>query len=416
MSSENAKKRLLTFGIILPFLFVAPEVINLGAMFLRWDYLIFFVFILNYLNNKSTQCTFMTAWSKKTNIIVLAYTACTALMIWRLSGDTELIEGLKYAAWPMKSIFWGIGFYLVLHNLKGSATDIYRMLTTMAILVFVMQLFELLLPSFRDFIFEYYPVVAEERLRDLDYRARGPFNGYDLTSLFFAVVCIYINEYSKYYNIKSSGTAWRIVLTIAGAYISARTGLLLIIGYLFYSYLSQKKWQGKTGLIFLVSLGIVFLPGFISIDEADDSNLFGRYLEIVQAMASGDVLMIQSFSGTFAMNALLLAQDFNPIWGSGLTVDTTADQLYFKYFYMFGFVGLVIWIIFHVSIYLICRSGNATHSDQRVYRYASLAVVVLIAIAHIKGGNYFFSTRLGDLVAMLLVLATLTTKENIRNK
>lgn len=405
--SESVGRYHFVFLVLLPFFFVAPELINLGFMFLRWDYLIIFVYVLFFLmdfrrNEKQTQF----AWSIRTKILIGAYVACTFLMIWRLSSGSELIESVKYAAWPVKTIFWSVGFYLIARRLNGSASSIYQMLTSMAVLIFAFQIFELFSSSFRDFVFTYYPVAAEERLRDLTFRARGPFNGYDVTSLFFAVYCVYVNEYSKYYNIKILGFFCRMAIAFFGAFLSARTGLVLIVFYLGVSYFVRSQWLGRIGLIILLLFFVVFFSLLAAGDVAGDSSLLGRYLELVQAIVAGDILQISSFSGTFAMNLLLLNDGFNPVWGNGLTIDTTADQLYFKYFYMFGYIGLLIWIAINVLILYVCRLSGVS-SDQKIYRNSAIWIIWIFILAHIKGGNYFFSTRLGDVVAVILLFSTL---------
>lgn len=404
-------KRNLIFQFLLPVLFIGPEIINLGVMFLRWDYLliVFFVFS-SFKNGNSISHSNQLEWGNRSTLLVLIFISCTLLMCLKLFENEDLIGSLKYAAWPIKSIFWGVSVLFILKKLKGSAETIYRMFTSIAVIVIFMQLFEFFLPSFREFIFTYYPVAAEERLRGLDFRARGPFNGYDLTSLFYTVICVYFIEYSKHYKINKSDLIWRILITIIGSYLSARTGFLLIVFYLLYSYFINNKILGKFSVIVFIIILVTLFPNFISIDSAKDSNLIGRNLEVIQALISGDIFMIQSFSGTFAMNAMLLKEGFDPIWGNGLTADTTADQLYFKYYYMFGQVGLIIWVLIHFSIYYFSRSGLKFTTDQIVYKNSAIIVIVLIAIGHIKGGNYFFSLRLGDIIALLLLLSTLSFK------
>ncbi len=407
MHDLSQPHRVVILHLALPLLFIAPEVINLGVIFLRWDYLVIFYVLLSVaISATRFPVPQELAWRQATTLILLIYALCSVLMVMRLGASSNLIAGVKYASWPMKVFLWAIGVWFVFALLKARAFDLYRMLATMVMIVVVMQLLELTLPAFRDWSFRYYPVAAVDRLRELGYRARGPFNGYDTASLFFVLTGIFFNEFARQFRAFRFRALGLVVLSCVGAFLAARTGLMLILLYLLLAKFARGHVIVKLAWIVLGGFVILFLPGGSGTVAGQDTSLMGRYLEVIQALLRGDLFAIQSFSGTFHMNAILIAQEFDFFWGTGLSAATTADQLYFKYLYMFGQVGLVLWGIAHLSLYLICRGVFAQTADQIIYRNTALTMLGLIALAHIKGGNYFFAARLGECVALVLILAT----------
>lgn len=404
----NARYQLYLIQIGLPLLFVAPEVINLGVMFLRWDYLLFLYLLITFmLSSARLRSQSDLFWTQRTTFLVLVYFLTSLLFMLRLSGGSDGLDGVKYASWPIKTIFWAVGAWFSLRLLGANERTIYKFLTVLVLLVLAMQALELISPAFREWSFIYYPVGAEERLRQLDFRARGPFNGFDTTSVFFLVAGVYFNEFARRFAVGRFGAAWRLLATITGAYLSARTGFLLLILYLLVARFARGKVLAKLVWIVAGLLAVVFLPNWAGTVSGQDDSLVGRNLEVFQALLSGDLMGTQSFAGTFAMNNALLATGFDRFWGQGLAVGTTADQLYFKYLFMFGQVGLTVWIIIHAFLFWLCYTKTPVTRAQQTYRSTALAVIVLVAIAHIKGGNYFFASRLGEIIALLIVLATL---------
>lgn len=407
----TARYRRYLIQIGLPLLFVAPEVINLGVMFLRWDYLLFLFIPMSFMlfpARLPSQSDLL--WTQRTTFLVLLYFLTSILFMLRLSGGWDGLDAVKYASWPIKTIMWAVGAWFSLRLIGANERTIYNILTVLVFLVLSMQTLELISPAFREWTFIYYPVGAEERLRDLDFRARGPFNGFDATSIFFFVAGVYFNEFAGRFAGGSFGAAWRILATITGAYLSARTGLLLLILYLLVSTFARGKVLAKVVWIVAGLLAVVFLPNWAGTVGGQDDSLFGRNLEVFRAVLSGDLTETQSFSGTFAMNRALLSVRFDSFWGEGLIVSTTADQLYFKYLFMFGQVGLSVWIIIHALLFWLCYGKTPVTLAQQKYRSTALAAIVLIAIAHIKGGNYFFASRLGEIIALLIFLATLGSR------
>jgi len=406
-------KRAALLHFALPILFIAPEVINLGIIFLRWDYiLIAYILTNHFISRPPVNSNSSLAWSRATTGIFLIYLACFILMAIRAGEGEELISGIKYAAWPVKSILWAVGVWYVLSRLNGSALTVYSMLRTMVILVFAMQILEMTLPSFRDWLFKFYPVAAEERLRELNFRARGPFNGYDTASIFFAVCAVYFHEVRRRNLIYASHHFFLIFLSLAGAFLAARTGFILAISYLALSrYSSANAYVKIITLSFVIAL-YIFLPNYSSDVYAEDTGLLSRYLEVLQAVFSGNILEVSSFSGTFHMNSVLIRDGMDLFWGEGVSTSTTADQLYFKYLYMFGVVGLTLWTLIHISMLLTISSKKQLQNEGIAARSAGIAIVVMLGLAHIKGGNYFFSARLGEIIAIMLLTATLDFKRS----
>lgn len=404
----NARYRRYLIQIGLPLLFVAPEVINLGVMFLRWDYLLFLYLLMSFMLSPArlrSQSDLL--WTQRTTFLVLIYFLTSILFILRLSGGSEGLDGVKYASWPIKTIMWAVGAWFSLRLLGANERTIYKTLTVLVLLVLVMQTLEFVSPAFREWGFIYYPVGAEERLRELDFRARGPFNGFDATSVFFLAAGVYFNEFTRRFAVGGFDAAWRLFATITGAYLSARTGFLLLILYLLVTRFARGKLLSKVVWIAAGLLAVVFLPNWAGTVSGQDDSLLGRNLEVIQALLSGDLMETQSFAGTFAMNRSLLSVGFDSFWGEGLIVSTTADQLYFKYLFMFGQVGLLVWLVIHMLLFWLCYRKTPVTRAQQTYRSTALAVIVLVAVAHIKGGNYFFASRLGEIIALQIFLATL---------
>lgn len=407
MHAQSQTQRFVILHLALPLLFVAPEVINLGVIFLRWDYLVILYVLLSFaVSSAQNPQPHALVWRQATTLILLIYVLCSVLMVMRLGAGSNFMSGVKYASWPMKVFLWAVGVWFVFVLLKAGAFDLYRMLAVLVLMILAMQLLELTFPAFRDWSFRYYPVASVDRLRDLGYRARGPFNGYDTTSLFFVLTGVFFNEFARQFRAFRLSALGLVLLSCVGAFLAARTGLMLIVLYLILAKFARGHVVAKILWVLLVGGAILFMPDGSSGIAGQDTSLMGRYLEVLQALLRGDLFAIQSLSGTFHMNAILMAEEFDFFWGTGLSAATTADQLYFKYLYMFGQVGLVVWGGMHLSLYLICRSTLADTPDRIVYRNTALAMLGLIALAHIKGGNYFFAARLGEYVALILILST----------
>lgn len=241
---------------------------------------------------------------------------------------------------------------------------------------------------------------------ELTFRARGPFSGYDVTSLFFVVAIVVFNESKKTsWGLTSTLNYAAVAASLVGAFISARTGFVLALLYLGISAWRRASAAGRVVLVGCVGIGIIGITTLGELSGSDES-LIGRYAELLSALSAGDLTQVQSVYGTFYMNAVIFGESWNPMWGAGLDAGTTADQLYAKYLFMFGIVGLSIWIFIHFSTILLLRKARGSTVDEQVYfAKCALVVALLFALAHIKGGNYFFSSRLGDIVVLLIVLS-----------
>jgi len=376
-------------------------------MYLRWDYLLIAVYASAILIHRSNPRVRLD-WSKKTLAICLLYVSFSVYQASFLQSQTGIAEGLKYASWPVKVLFWGVSIQIIYKKLNCSIWHVYLFIRNATVLIFLIQMLELLIPGFRGLLFELYPVAAQDRLIELTFRARGPFNGYDLASIYYVVVGVFVNQF--YRNSKKSVVERMLVYAIClgGSFVAARTGFLLLLTYLVFSAYRNSRGALKTQVVAVVALliGCLYFIQSARFGDVDD-GIIGRYYELVQGVFGGDLGQIASVAGTFNMNEDLLGASNIGLFGQGLTADTTADQLYFKYAFMFGFVGLFVWIAIHFYITVQAWFGDDADKTTVTYRRIVFAVSILIALAHIKGGNYFFSSRLGDIVALLVILGTL---------
>lgn len=406
MKVSKSNSGYIFFGWLLPFCFLAPELINIGFMYLRWDYLLIAIYAAAILIARSSNYVNFD-WTKRTLAIVLLYILFSIYQASALRDQSGLLEGIKYASWPIKVLFWGIGVHIIYKKLNCSIRHVYLFVRNATILIFVIQILEVSLPGFRSVLFDLYPVAAQERLLELSFRARGPFNGYDLASIYFVVAGVFIHQYHQY-SIKSGGARFFIyAICLFGAFISARTGFLLLLTYfIIHAYINSRvivKFQIIGIVASIVSLA--YFTSFADVSGIDD-GILGRYYELINGLVSGDLNQISSVAGTFYMNEVLLETGDIRTFGQGLTADTTADQLYFKYLFMFGTVGLFAWIFIHFFISIQAYYGGNPNELSVIYRRIILLISIILAFAHIKGGNYFFSSRLGDIIALLLILST----------
>lgn len=395
------------FTFLLPVLFLAPETVNLGVMFLRWDYLLLAAVFLR----ATVEATAMSRRSGARRLIlpfprlVLLYLIFTVFQVLALGPTTSLLDGLKYASWPLKILVWVLGVRLLYKQLGCGPHHVAALIRNLVFMVFGMQVLELLSPEFRAAVFKFYPVAATDRLIEITYRARGPFNGYDVTSLFLVVAAAFLYEIRREKAPDQSvGNSLALLACFAGAVISARTGLILFLAVTLYAVFLRRPSPLKVVAMLAVSFTALLLFGEYRIGYADDLGLIERYQELISAIQEGDLLLISSVSGTFHMNDALSFDERYWLWGTGLTTATTADQLYFKYFYMYGAVGLTTWVLVHCGLTLAAASGRNVEI-ARTYARAALVVSIVFALAHFKGGNYFFAARLGEIVALLFAFA-----------
>jgi hypothetical protein len=274
----------------------------------------------------------------------------------------------------------------------------YQVVAAVTIMVFGIQVLELVSGSFRGVLWSLYPMQAADRLADLDYRARGVFGGYDAASMFFLFSGVVIHQLS----VSSVRRTMLLAVACAGAFFAARTGFLLLVGYLAVaSWLAASRSQRVKSLMWaaVAMLGLWALDRIIA---GEEGSLLGRYMEVVKVVTTGgDLSAVNSFYGTLYMNwAAFAAGYWDPMWGNGVDPGTTADQLYAKYLYMLGGVGLLFWSVIHLG--LLVRSGYGT--DKKLAA-ASAIFAALVLVAHAKGGNYYFASRLGDFALLLVLLA-----------
>lgn len=395
---------------LLPLLFIAPEVLKVGGVFIRWDYLLLPIGALLLYRKVALERAWQNSFSYHAGAFFMggAFLAFTAyqISVSSLSG-AEAAEAVKYALWPVKIFIWAALMREVVVATGEPTQTLYRLFSTLVLLVLGVQAAELASSAVRDFLFQYYPVQAENRLHDLSYRARAIFNGYDTASMFFCLSALVLDKLTP----KGAPGRYAVehgllmLVCLAGAFLAARTGFLLLLAYLawqgWYKSSSLTRLTAVVALL-TMALGIItLLPSSVS---GEEGSLGGRYLEILAIFRSGgDPRAVNSFFGTLYMNyAVFFLNSWNPLWGNGLETTTTADQLYAKYLYMFGIVGLATWITTHIG--LIFALWRRTRATKAPLAQAGLAYLVLIGLAHAKGGNYLFAQRLGELGVLVLLL------------
>ncbi len=399
---------LARWGVLaLPLLLLIPEVLDIGGTFVRWDYLLLPVgAVLMY-----RRVTFERGLEHRLNYATPAFWLFGLLALFTgyqlVQVDTlnsDISDAVKYALWPVKIFVWAALVRELVLVLDAPQEAMHKLFARLAILVFLVQLAELASPAFRDLLNTFFPTAAKERLSSLDYRARGVFNGYDTASLFFCLCAIVCDQLAK-----ASGVRARVqhcllmLLCLAGSVLSARTGFLLLA-----LYLGVEAWRACSAMLRLIALTslvtlVLGLVTFGSVLTGEEGTLGGRYLEIFNFVSSGDPTAVNSFWGTLYMNySLFFVNDWNAVWGNGLDTQTTADQLYAKYLFMFGLVGTGMWAAFHIS--LIATLARI-RSQFRPLAFAGVVYLLLMAVAHVKGGNYLFAQRLGELTMLVLMLA-----------
>lgn len=387
--------------VILPLFFLAPEVIRVAGFYPRVDYL-FLPFGLALLFHRFAFREGVQTGFGYTPAGLLAIAAIAAFSLYSLSRiPSSVVDyggAVKYAIWPIKSLVWALLIRELLCITKSPRDTFYRVVVTTMLAVFVIQLLELVSGSFRQVLWGLYPMQAVDRLADLDYRARGVFGGYDAASIFFLFSGVIIHRLSDH----SFRRTLLLAIACAGAFFAARTGFLLLVGYL-----AVVSWLAASGVrrVTYLMLGVVALFGLWALDAViagEEGSLIGRYMEIVKIVTTGgDIFAVNSFYGTFYMNWVAFAAGYwDPVWGNGVDPGTTADQLYAKYLYMLGGAGLLFWGVIHFVLLLRGGYGN----DGKLAG-ASVIFAALVLVAHAKGGNYYFASRLGDLSLLLVVLA-----------
>jgi hypothetical protein len=397
--SPPSLSRLLPY--LLPILFLAPEVLKVGGIYPRMDYIFLPIGLLLLFHRFAFRDGLRTGfgYTPMGLLIIVAVMAFGMYSLGQVPHTAfDLGGAIKYAIWPIKTLVWALLLREVLCITDAPKETFYRVVAVTTVALFGIQLLELSSASFRGLLGVLYPMQATDRLGDISYRARGVFGGYDAASIYFLFAGVVIHKLSE----ASAKRMLLLAMAGAGAFMAARTGFLLLIGYLAVaSWLSASAGLRRRYML-VAAVAAAGVWGLSQLGDGDEGSLTGRYLEVVKVITSGgDLSTVNSFYGTLYMNwAAFAAGYWDPWWGNGVDPGTTADQLYAKYLYMLGGVGLLFWGGIHVS--MLFRSG---YGNDAALAYAAVAFAVLIAIAHAKGGNYYFASRLGDLALLLVLLA-----------
>lgn len=387
--------------IVLPLLFLAPEVIKVGGIYPRMDYLFLPVGLLLLFHRFALRDGLRSGFGYTplgllTILLVAVFSGYSLLNIPAQIADPG--GAVKYAIWPIKTLVWALLLREVLCITESPRDTFYRVVAVTTLLLFCIQVLELASGTFRGLLQTYYPMQAIERLSGLDYRARGVFSGYDAASIYFLLAGVVIHRLSP----PSAKRMLLLGVACAGAFLAARTGFLLLAGYLaIAAWLTASALTRRKYLLGAIAAGVLLWVsgGFAS---GEEGSLLGRYLEIANVLASGgDLTAVNSLYGTLYMNwAAFAAGYWDPVWGNGVDPRTTADQLYAKYLYMLGWVGLLFWGVIHAGMLVVRGYGN-----DRALALAAVIFAGLVVLAHAKGGNYYFASRLGDLAMLLVLLA-----------
>jgi uncharacterized membrane protein YwaF len=388
---------------LLPVALLLPEVINLGMLYLRWDYLLlaFLGLTLLLIQGRSGGMR-LSRLSSAGAIFVIGITLFALWQLIAIPPGTNTASLAKYALGPLKVLAWGLVVRELFIAFRLGTRDLFHMFFTLIGLVVIVQAAELSSPAVREFLFRFYPVAAQERLETLAFRARGPFSGYDAASMFCALACVVVYELGPRSR-RGHPPIVPLCLCLGGAFVAARTGFVLAVLYLIVRSSLDRRQRMAALSAFAALLVIANVVG--GRDSADET-LGGRYVEIVAAIRGADLSQISSVQGTIHMNEELFygASLSDHAWGAGLISDTTADQLYAKYLFMLGLAGLGMWCLLHswLIVALALRWGQASQAGA-VARTACI-IAVMFAIAHWKGGNYYFASRLGELSMLITLL------------
>ncbi len=395
---------------LFPFLFLFPDVLSVGGTFIRGDYLLLPFGALLLLHRLAfTERTLPFAgYSGGALAIMIGFPLLTLFQfLWIPEHIIDMEGAVKYALWPLKMVVWAVCMRELFVAHPNPLKAVYQVFATLVVLVFSLQVVELVSVPARLQMLEWYPIAAVDRVGQIMFRARAVFNGFDTASMFYLLATVLLTQLKTRLPVNKLAHAGLIMLCVLGALVSARTGALLIIGYLLAVLWNRGAPVRKLALAASVTW-VVACVGLLGLDSVSGSegSLLGRYLELMNVVSSGgDMLAVNSFWGTFEMNATALSDTaFNFWFGIGLNTSTTADQLYAKYLVMFGIVGLSLWLLVHLAMLAGLKAGG--HSLNRdCLKWACLVYALLVAIAHIKGGNYFFAQRLGELTALAFMLA-----------
>lgn len=395
---------------VFPFLFLFPDVIQVGGTFIRGDYLLlpFGALLLLHRFAFLEKSQPFAGYTASVLPLLLGFPLLTAIqLLWIPEQVIDTAGAVKYALWPLKMAVWGLCMRELFIAHPDPLKAIYNLFAVLVVLVFGLQIVELVSTTARLQMLEWYPIAAVERVSQITFRARAVFNGFDTASMFYLLSAVVLTNLKPHVaNRNNLVHAGLILLCVGGALVSARTGALLLMGYLTVALWNRGSPARKLALVasILWAVSCVLLLGFDSVSGSEGS-LLGRYLELMNVVASGgDMLAVNSFWGTFEMNATALGDSAFNFWlGIGLNTSTTADQLYAKYLVMFGVVGLVLWSVVHMGLLWGLRAKpNAAGAPLKA---ACMAYGLLVILAHVKGGNYFFAQRLGELTTLVFMMA-----------
>ncbi len=384
---------------------------HIGGIFFRWDYVFLILSVLILANQAAARLAAgerLPVFYPPAALLFFLLVALFSLFQFSSLGAGGLFDGVKYAIWPLKVLIWALLMAALLRTFRCDVDDVYAIIYRLVIILGSMQALELLSPDFRSLLFNLYPVSAEDRLQELTYRARAVFNGYDTASIFFCIAGIAMHQLGPSLH-KKRGLAAKslsVALPFLGAFFAARTGFLLLVLY----HIVHFSLSGR-GIIRVIFVTVTVLLVVRSLSGADiegkDIGLLERYVEVLAAVINQDSEGVNSLYGTFYMNQILLSEHWDVIHGAGLTAETTADQLYVKYLYMFGLPGLLLWCIIHGYLIILAyrRSYNAPDQNAQAYSLVVFSSSVLLLVAHVKGGNYLFAQRLGEIIMLLIALS-----------
>ena len=403
---------------ILPFLLLAPEVLQVGDTFVRWDYFALPVGLGLIFYRVAFGSGLSGNMGYDRSMLWLIGAICI-FGVYQLScvnrNDADAADAFKYALWPFKVVIWA----MLVRELFLKATDttervyIFFMVLTYSLLL--IQGLELISPAFKEILNTLFPTAAKERLSTIGFRARAVFNGYDTASMFFCLSAVVMDSIAKTKRWrKGVGHLIRMAACLIGAMLAARTGFLLLVVYIFMEGWRSLRPAFKVAVLFLVVTIIAYLSAFPPTLTGEEGSLSGRYLELFEFVKTGDPTSVDSFFGTLYMNySLFWLNDWNVLWGNGLSTLTTADQLYAKYLFMLGSIGMAFWAAIHVGL---MSAMKLRRLREEPLAKASFVYLFMMAIAHIKGGNYLFAQRLGELTVLVLLLAASPINQTSHDK
>lgn len=253
-------------------------------------------------------------------------------------------------------------------------------------------------------------------------RVRGLMKGFDTAGIMIA----FLAQFALYYIRSNFLKIFLIVVAFIGTLITSRVGLVTLsfilflhIPYLYYIY-SFRRFS-----IYIISLISILISSiFITYNFFPNSQLykksFGRAFDTYYSYVNSNKIESTSLSDTYNNHLTLKNIESKKILFFGkaskqepMTSNDpnslnklTSDVGYIQILYNFGFINLIIFIIFHLYLILLLMKQRTRDS------YQFIAIVITVLFVSIKG-PYFFSRGVYDFVILAFFYQRVTSQSHL---